>query len=134
LSEIQERGLVALLREKTIADAAAMIGVSERTIYNWLNEPPFRKAYHEARSSIMDAAIARMQQISQAAIDALEKNLKTKNRNAVNAAAKAILEHAIRGVETRELMDRVAELEARLEAMSAPKPPEGAAEEEPDDD
>ncbi|MEZ5365619.1 MAG: hypothetical protein R2748_25640 [Bryobacterales bacterium] len=44
LSAIQRRGLLALLTHPTIRKAAQSIGVHERTVRRWLENPNFRSA------------------------------------------------------------------------------------------
>ncbi len=42
------RAISALLSEKDIASAAVVAGVSERTLYRWLNDPDFKYYLDEA--------------------------------------------------------------------------------------
>src|SRR5262245_35709689 len=44
----QEALIAALLTEPTYAQAAAKAGVSETTLYRWMRDPAFRKAYRQA--------------------------------------------------------------------------------------
>jgi hypothetical protein len=120
LTDRQEAAIVALLAEPTRAAAAAKAGVAESTLYRWLAEPAFRRAYRESRRAVVEAAIGRLQQAASAAVDALTKNLTCDNPAAVNTAAKAIVEHAIRGVELADLAERVEQLERQMAGGGGP--------------
>jgi DNA-binding MurR/RpiR family transcriptional regulator len=111
-SRKQEQAIAALLAEPTIAAAAARVGVSEVTVARWLREPSFAAAYRKARRDVVEQAVGRLQQAAGEAVDALKGNLTAANPAAVNSAARAILEHAIKGVELVDLAERVEALEA----------------------
>jgi hypothetical protein len=57
LSDQQQLAIQALLLEPTIRRAALAIDVSERTIYRWFNEPPFKQALEISRRQALPAAI-----------------------------------------------------------------------------
>ncbi len=49
LTPPQERAIIALLNEQTVGRAAAAAKVGQRTLYRWLREPEFSRAYRQAR-------------------------------------------------------------------------------------
>jgi transposase-like protein len=112
LTRKREAVIAALLTEPTIEAAARRVGVSDRTLRNWMRRPAFAAAYRAARRAVVEVAVGRLQQAAAAAVDALTKNLACDNPAAVNAAAKAIIEQAIRGVGLADLAERVEALEA----------------------
>jgi|GEM_PF-4339829 len=73
LSPEQNRALAALLAEPTIARAAAVSGVSERTIYRWLDEPEFSTAFRKARREAFKQAVALTQKYAPMAVQTLAK-------------------------------------------------------------
>jgi hypothetical protein len=57
-----ELAIAGLLSEPTIAAAAAKIGIGERTLRGWMQQPCFRTAYRLARVQVVEAAIGQLQQ------------------------------------------------------------------------
>jgi DNA-binding MurR/RpiR family transcriptional regulator len=113
---LQEQAIAQLLAQPTVEAAAAAAGVGVATLRRWLRRPGFKKAYRAARQQVTEQAVARLQQAATEAVDALRKNLTCDNPAAVNTAAKAIIEQAIKGVEVADLVERVEELERLLSA------------------
>jgi len=73
LSAKQEEALVALLNEPTVNKAALLAGVGERTLYRWLDEPGFSRAYRTARRQAFNHAISLTQRYAAAAVQTLAK-------------------------------------------------------------
>jgi hypothetical protein len=115
----QERVLMALLSEPTIAAAAAANEVDPATIYRWLREPTFADAYAEARRDVMRQALVKLQALAGRAVDVLAAIMDdTTVRDAARiTAARAILDGAIKAA-------GVAELEARVSALESGAPQE----------
>jgi hypothetical protein len=66
------QAIAALLSAPTIADAARAAGVSEPTLWGWMQEPDFRREYQAAQQQALAArAAANLQMtVGQAAADA----------------------------------------------------------------
>ena len=45
----QEQAILALLTNPSVEHAARAVKITPRTLYRWLNEPAFEKAYRQAR-------------------------------------------------------------------------------------
>ncbi len=58
LTAAQERAIIALLNEQTVGRAAVAAEVGQRTLYRWLKDPTFSRAYREARRDAFGQAIA----------------------------------------------------------------------------
>lgn len=116
LTSKQQNTILALLTEPTIKAAAQKAGVGERTVHTWLDEPAFSKAYAKARREATRRAVARLQQYSDVAASTLLEVMATKtNHPSVRlAAAKTVLEMAIRAVELDDLQERVSVLERHI--------------------
>jgi hypothetical protein len=114
LSRKKSEVIAALLGERTVADAAARVGVAESTLHRWLRRPDFQEAYRAARRAIVDAAVGQVQQASAEAIEALRRNLKCQSPAAEVRAAQVILDVALRGVELSDLQGKVEELDKLL--------------------
>jgi hypothetical protein len=52
LSRKKEQAIAALLARPTVQEAAAEVGISVRTLCEWLKHPVFKRAYGQARESI----------------------------------------------------------------------------------
>ena len=55
----QEKAIIALLNQPTMKEAAEAAGISEVTLWRWLQQPEFRASYMEARRVAVQRAIAR---------------------------------------------------------------------------
>lgn len=53
LTTLQRRSIGSLLGCSTIGGAAAAVGVSERTLRRWLNNPDFRSELNQAETSLL---------------------------------------------------------------------------------
>src|SRR3712207_4541286 len=94
----QEKAIAALLATATITDAAQRAGVGETTLYRWLQAPAFAAASRQARREAVQQAIARVQQVSGAAVVVLENTMAARSPPAsvkVQAASK-LLDLALR--------------------------------------
>ena len=116
LSAKQHTAIVALLTSATIQGAAQEAGISERQIHRWLaNDPAFDAAYRRARWRATQQAIARLQQVSSAAVTVLISIAADKQQPASSrvAAASKLLDVALKSVEIEELEARLTALEAK---------------------
>jgi len=109
------RLVVALARGDTVSVAATAAGVSEATAYRRLREPEFRTQLNEARSAMVERAVARLADAATAAADTLRVLLSSDSDFAKLAAARSILELGVKLREHQDLGERVAALESRLE-------------------
>ena len=101
----QEAVIAALLTEPTYAMAAAKAGVSESTVYKWLRQPAFCKAFRAARRELVDNAMGRVQAATGHAVDTLVQIATHGRRDSdrIRAAA-ALFSHALRGLEDADLL------------------------------
>jgi hypothetical protein len=117
-SRKMEEAIIALLTQPTIPEAAKAAGVSDTTLWRWLQDPEFQAAYREARQQAVGQAIAQLQQLGSAAVRALKSVIEDEKapHSARVAAARAAFELAYRGVEVEDLAERVAAIEARFKS------------------
>ena len=119
LSPKQHKAIAALMASNTIADAAAVVGVNERQIYRWLAESAFAEAYRAVRREAVGQSIARLQQISRAAVDRLQ-HLLTCGKPAIElGAARSIIEFSVKGTEIEDLRNEIEHLYALFRAQLA---------------
>jgi hypothetical protein len=114
LTDKESEAIVALVNEPTIARAAALIGVHERTLRRWLTDKPaFRKAYHAARREAFSHAIGLTQRYAPVAVSTLVQVMTDKGNPAGVrvAAAGILLRFGREGIELDELAQRLEALE-----------------------
>ncbi len=113
LSPQQSKAITALLTASSIAQAADEVGVTAKTLFKWLADPTFAAAYKAAKREAVGQAIARLQQLSGAAVMVLAQVMADKNTPASSrvAAASEILDTAIKVVELEEIEQRLTALE-----------------------
>ena len=113
LTEQQEEAIVALLNEQTVAKAAKASGTNERTLYRWLKDPDFDRAYRRARRDAFGQAIALTQRYAALAVQTLARVMTdgSSPASAKVAAATTLLRFGREGVELDDLAARVEALE-----------------------
>jgi len=109
----KEEAIVALLSHPNIEAAARAVGIGTTTLTRWLQLPEFDTAYRKARRAAHSQSIARLQQISGAAVSVLAKIMLDANTPASVRvrAAECVINHANKGIEIEDIEARVATLE-----------------------
>ena len=109
--------LQALLAHRTIREAAAAAGVSERVIYDYLADPGFEERYKAARDDIIRGVSNNLREQMNEAVDTIGDIMRDgENRpNDRLAAAKAVLEYGSKYIEANDILERIGKLEARAE-------------------
>jgi hypothetical protein len=95
----KEEAIVALLNHRNIEDAAKAVGVAAKTLLRWMKEPEFDNGYRNARRTAFSQSIARLQQMSGAAVMTLGKLMVDPSTPASTRArvADSILDHGSQG-------------------------------------
>jgi pantoate kinase len=123
LTRKQEEVIVALLSQRNVEEAARVTKIGSRTIYRWLKDPAFDRAFRESKRATFSQAIARLHQMSSAAVSTLGKVMVDANTPASTKvrAADSILNHTIKAIENEEIEARLSELERAAEASKPPR-------------
>jgi transposase-like protein len=118
LSPQQSKAIMALLTASSIAQAADEVGVTPKTLFKWLADPTFDAAYKAAKREAVGQAIARLQQLSGAAVMVLAQIMVDKGKPASSrvAAASKILDTALKVVELEEIEARLSALETSIKS------------------
>jgi hypothetical protein len=118
LGRKKEEAIVALLSQRSVEEAARIVNVPARTLYHWLKEPEFNAAYRDARRAAFSQSVARLQQMSAAAVSTLGKIMVDASAPAASRvrAAHSVLDHAAKAIEIEDLEARLAALELSAEA------------------
>jgi len=113
LTARQEKAIVALINETTVAAASRASGIGQRTLHRWMSEPKFLAAYRAARREAFSQAIALTQRYAPLAVTALAKMLSdaTAPHSAKVSAATALLRFGREGIELDDVAARVEQLE-----------------------
>jgi hypothetical protein len=116
LTPKQEEGIIALLNCPSVRKAADQIGVHEKTIYRWLDEEPFMRAYRRARRKAFNQAIGLTQQYAPMAVANLTRiaNDPSAPHAARVSACTALLKFSRESIELDDVMERVEGLERRV--------------------
>ena len=113
----QEKLIALLLTEKTIDEACKKANLAVTTYWRWMQNETFLRQYRKARRGILENTVAKLQSITFAAIEALERNLNCENPGAEIRAAQIILEQSIKGLETLDVENRIEMLELAVRSM-----------------
>jgi len=115
LNRKMETTIVALLNQPTFTLAAENAGISETTLWRWLQREDFKKAYKEARKQAVNQAIAHIQQISGEAVNTLREVMNDGAKETARVtAARAILELTLKAYEIEDIEERLEALEERM--------------------
>ena len=109
--------LAALIAGRSIIDAAAQSGVSERSLRRWLKDPAFRLQLERAQAEVVAQTCSRLATIALAATGVLMKAMAdpTASASARVQAARTALEMALSYREAVELETRLAAIEQSAE-------------------
>jgi len=113
----QEEAILALLSNRNVEEAARAVKIAPRTLYRWLNEPEFDKAFRKARRNAFGQATARLHQASGAAVAVMMKMMVDGSEPGSTRlrAADMVFSHAAKAIEIEDIEARVAELERAAE-------------------
>lgn len=116
LSSGQQRAIVALLSERTVAEAAEQARVGERTIWRWLADPAFKAALVTAEGEMIDVATRRLLALQAGAIEMVERIMldEAAGAHVRLRAAQALIDYLLKLRELRNIEARLARLEAEL--------------------
>ena len=119
LTRKQVTAITALLSTQTVAQAAALVGIGERTVTRWLAKPHFQEALSQAGQRTIDEAIRRLTAGRSLALDTLFNLMqKAASENVKRLAAKDWLEVLNTTQELNTLGLKIQELEERLDEIS----------------
>ena len=113
----QSKALAALLSQPTMREAAKDCGISETTLWRWLNDDAFQAAYRQARRQVVEQAMSELQAACSDAVATLRKNLNCGAANVEVSAAKTILDQAVKAIELTDMEERLEQLEQLFQAQ-----------------
>ncbi len=109
----QDKAIAALLTCRTIAEAAKLAEVGERSIYRWLKQDTFQSHLRRARRQALSQALGRLQQVAHRAVDTLDTILDDKKATTAGrvSAVRAALRYACHGIEIDDFEERLTAVE-----------------------
>jgi hypothetical protein len=106
--------LQALLTHRTIREAAEAARVSERVIYDYLNDPAFESRYKAARDDVIRGVSNHLREQMNEAVDVIGGIMRDAENRPQDrlSAAKAVLEYGDKFIENNDILERIEKLEA----------------------
>lgn len=117
-----ESAALALISERTIADAARKVGVTDQCIYKWMNDSEFLAMYRSKKAAIVERAVGTMADCAVEAVTSLRGLLQSKKESVRARVGLGILDQLNKSTETSFIMQRISELEARIVSLSGGEP------------
>ena len=111
VSDLQLQALDHLLSGKTIQATADLIGVNERTIRRWQQQPEFITEYKSIKRSNFEAITERLRKMAEKAADNLERLMNSENESVALRANRAVLQLAKETAASMKLESQIEELE-----------------------
>lgn len=119
LSVKQHKLIALLLTERTIDAACKKASVAVTTYWRWMQDPYFLREYRRARRGIIENTVAKLQSLTFAAIDTLERNLSCENPAVEIRSASIVLDQSIKGLELLDVDARLVMLETIIKENEA---------------
>ena len=110
----QQKALAALLTSPTREQAAAMAGISSRTLRNYLADPEFQAEYRKAFAELVEDATRKVQQTLEPAVVRGIMEDGEENGQVRVSAARSVLEYGLKLTEQTDILTRLTELEAAM--------------------
>ena len=118
LSPSQQRTIIELVNQNSVRKAAEAAGVGERTVYTWLQDPVFKRLFHQLLKQNFRQAMSLSQRLAPAAINTLAKTMADASAPHASrvAAANSLLKYSRESIELDELAERVEAVEEQVAA------------------
>jgi DNA-binding MurR/RpiR family transcriptional regulator len=115
-SRKKDLAIINLLTEPTIKGAAEKTGISEATLWRWMQDDDFKEQYRDAKRETVGHATAKLRHGMTVAVDALVEMAENKKTPAVAraSACRTLLEFGMKAHENEDLQERVEALEEQF--------------------
>jgi hypothetical protein len=114
LDRRRRRALEALLTAPSVAAAAKLSGIAERTLFRYLSDAGFRSEYRRHRTVALGQATALLSTFAGGAVARLLRLANSDDPAVAGPALRAVLAFAFQAAALDDVEARVSELEARL--------------------
>jgi phage terminase small subunit len=110
----QHKAITALLTGANCPDVARQIGVNERTVQRWQNDPTFKAELDRQRRQLAEQALSALQGLTDRAVARLGRLIDSESESVALRACQFVIEQTREHIELEDLQLRV----ERLEDMS----------------
>jgi hypothetical protein len=107
----RERAAVALASGHSVRGAAGAVGIGERTLYRWRDDPAFAQRVRDLQAELVRRAVGRLSRAMPKAAVKLRKLLASESEKIQLAAAGKLLESGLKLRDQVDLEERLAALE-----------------------
>jgi hypothetical protein len=114
-TRLREQSIVALITQPTVELAARQAGVSYSTLNRWIRDEQFAAEVKAARNELLQSAIDRLKSSALEGVNvliAIASNVAS-SESARVAAAKALIDYALRVAAIEDLAARIEDLERK---------------------
>ncbi|MSP40495.1 MAG: hypothetical protein EXR70_18550 [Deltaproteobacteria bacterium] len=111
LSARQRLALPIIAAEPTIDGAADKIGVTRKTVYEWLKQESFKQALEVARRDYVESAFRTLRLAAKRAAEKIVKHVDCSDERISLRAAEDIIEFTQKALEHEDLEKRIGALE-----------------------
>jgi len=117
----KEEAIAALLKHRTLEEAARAVDLSVTTLIRWMKDPRFEAEYREARLSKFRESLARVEQAANVAVTVVLKILLDPNTSdsCRLEAATTIWSFALKSVELEDVLVKLSHLEQIVRSVLA---------------
>jgi hypothetical protein len=119
LSARQRLALPIMTAAPTIEGAAEKIGVTRKTVYEWLKQEPFKRALEESRKEYVESGFRTLRLAAKQAAGKIVNHLDSSDEKVSLRAAEDIIDFAKEFISLEDHERRIKELEERLEQAEA---------------
>lgn len=111
-----KKAISCLLQYPTHKQAAEAAGIAPRTLRDYLADPEFQEAYGRALDGLVKDATRQVQQAISLAVSTLREVMENNEERSSTkvAAARAVLEYALRYTEVTDIITRLEKLEGEV--------------------
>jgi len=119
MSRTDEGIIAALLTSRSVKEAAAQVGISDRTMSRRLADPDFQQKLREAGVSLLRGALGSLPGLVTDAVDVLDEGMRSPDQKLRLRAADLVLRHTFRFLNAVDYDQRILRLEEEHEALFA---------------
>jgi hypothetical protein len=115
LTPKQIKLIALLLAGESHVSAAQQVGINDRTVSRWQNDPAFKAELDRQRRELAQQALASLQGLADRAVTRLGRLIDSESESVALRACQFVLEQAREHIELHDLAERVADLENMTE-------------------
>lgn len=115
LTDRQRRVIPIILSCKTIVTGCRKARLSRTTLYEWLKQPEFKKAFEVESRETVEEALRALKMLANDSVNVLSRLLRARSESVRYRTATAIIENLLRSRDQDELESRLAQLEQSVQ-------------------